>query len=100
MTQLKFTNAARQDLKSIFTYIVRTWGKQQAERYSAKLKAHLADISRSAAFGKPVQRSRNNLKQSAVGRHIVIFEQTDAQVLIVRILHEAMDIPHHVASND
>lgn len=97
--QIKFTNAARQDLKSIFTYTVRTWGKQQAEKYSAQLKSHLSDISKSAAFSKPVQCSRNNLKQSAVGRHIVVFEQTNTQILIVRILHEAMDIPRHVSGS-
>jgi toxin ParE1/3/4 len=97
MTQIKFTNAARQDLKSIFTYTVRTWGKRQAEQYSAQLKAHMLGISTSTAFSKPVQGSRNNLKQSAVGRHIVVFEQTDAQILIVRILHASMDIPRHVS---
>lgn len=99
MTQIKFTNAARRDLKSIFTYTVRTWGKQQAEKYSAQLKAHMLDISTRTAFSKPVQVSRNNLKQSAVGRHIVVFEQTDAQILIVRILHASMDIPRQVSGS-
>jgi plasmid stabilization system protein ParE len=51
----------------------------------------------SAAFSKPVNNSERNLMQSAIGRHLIIFEQTDEQILIVRVLHEAMDIPRHLS---
>jgi toxin ParE1/3/4 len=98
MAPIRFTNAARQDLKNIFTYSIRRWGRRQAERYSAQLNLQIQKIGQDAVFSKPVQNSRSNLRQSTAGRHLIIFEQTDEHILIVRILHEAMDIPRHIGS--
>lgn len=98
MAKIQFTNAARQDLKTIFTYTIRTWGKPQAERYAAQLKMHIDKIAQNAVFSKPVPNSRPNLRQSTVGSHLVIFEATDTETLVVRILHEAMDVSRHISS--
>lgn len=98
MTQIQFTNAAKQDLKDIFRYTVRTWGRPQAEKYSQQLKQHVTKIAQDVVFSRPVSHCPPNVRQSMVGRHIVIFEQTDDHVLIIRILHEAMDIPSHIPS--
>lgn len=98
MTQIQFTNAARQDLKNIFSYTIHTWGKPQAQKYSEQLKQHVKKIAQNAAFCKPVLHGQRNLKQSTVGRHLIISEQTEDKLLIVRILHEAMDIPRHISS--
>lgn len=97
MKTVQFTNAARNDLKSIFTYSIRKWGLAQARRYSDQLNAHVQKIAHSAAFIKPVNNSERSLMQSATGRHLIIFEQSDEQILIVRVLHEAMDIPRHIS---
>lgn len=97
MRTVQFTNASRNDLKSIFTYSIRKWGLAQAKRYSDQLKEHVQKMAPSAAFSKPVNNSERNLMQSAIGRHLIIFEQTDEQILIVRVLHEAMDIPRHLS---
>ena len=98
MVQIQFTNAARQDLKDIFRYTVRTWGRPQAEKYSQQLKQHVTKIAQDMAFSRPVSDGQPNVRQSMVGRHIVIFEQADDHMLIIRILHEAMDIPNHIPS--
>ena len=96
MPDIQFTNAARQDLKNIFTYSIRKWGRQQAQRYSSQLNAHIQKIAKDAVFSNPVPDTQRNLRRSTTGRHLVIFEQTDERILIVRVLHEAMDIPRHI----
>lgn len=96
MTTLRFTLAARQDLKHILIYSIRTWGMAQAQRYSAKLQTHIQKIAEDAVFHKPVPHSRPNLRQSSVGRHLVIFEANSDHTLIVRVLHEAMDVTRHI----
>ncbi|MCR9140314.1 MAG: type II toxin-antitoxin system RelE/ParE family toxin [Alphaproteobacteria bacterium] len=98
MKKIQFTNAAKQDLKSIFTYTIRKWGVTQAKRYSDQLHSHIQKIASSVVFSKQVQNSDRDLQQSATGRHLVIFEQADDHILIVRILHEAMDVPRHIGS--
>jgi toxin ParE1/3/4 len=98
MTQIQFTNAARQDLKDIFRYTVRTWGRPQAQKYSEQLKQHVTKIAQDMVFSRPVQNGRPNVQQSMVGRHILIFEQAGGHVLIIRVLHDAMVIPNHIIS--
>jgi toxin ParE1/3/4 len=98
MTQIQFTNAARQDLKDIFRYTVRAWGRPQAEKYAEQLKQHVTKIAQDMVLSRPVQNGRPNVRQSMVGRHIVIFEKGEDHLLIIRVLHEAMDIPNHIIS--
>lgn len=100
MTRIQFTNAARQDLKDIFRYTVRNWGRPQAQKYSEQLKQHVNKIAQDTAFTKPVPTGRPHLRQSAVGRHLIIFEQSEDKFLIIRILHEAMDISRHASSTN
>jgi toxin ParE1/3/4 len=96
MIELRFTNAAREDLKHILIYSIRTWGMAQAQRYSGKLQTHIQRIAEDDVFHKPVPNGRPNLRQSTVGRHLVIFEANADHTLIVRVLHEAMDVTRHI----
>jgi toxin ParE1/3/4 len=96
MPEIQFTNAARRDLKGIFIYSTRKWGKHQAKLYADQLLVHVEKIANDAVFSKNISNNLRDLRQSSVGRHLIIFEQTDDQILIVRILHEAMDIARHI----
>lgn len=100
MPVIKFTNAARRDLKSIFTYSTRKWGQQQAKRYADQLFVHVEKIASDAVFSKNIPSTPRDLRQSSVGRHLIIFEETDGQILIVRVLHEAMDITRHIGQSN
>jgi len=96
MSNVQFTNAARKDLREIFTYTTRTWGIAQARQYSEQLKQHTVAIGEFRAHSKPVLGSSADVYQSHCRKHIFVFERTGDKVLIVRILHEAMDIPRHL----
>ncbi|WP_391481690.1 type II toxin-antitoxin system RelE/ParE family toxin [Nereida sp. NH-UV-3] len=96
MSAVQFTNAARKDLREIFTYTTRTWGIAQARQYSEQLKQHTIAIGEFRAHSKTVLGSSSDVHQSHCRKHIFVFERRGDKVLIVRILHEAMDIPHHL----
>ena len=96
MSNVQFTNAARKDLREIFTYTTRTWGIAQARQYSEQLKQHTVAIGGFRAHSKPVLGSSADVHQSHCRKHIFVFERKGDKVLIVRILHEAMDIPRHL----
>ena len=96
MSAVQFTNAARKDLREIFTYITRTWGITQARQYSEQLKQHTVAIGEFRAHSKPVLGSSADVHQSHCRKHIFVFERKSDTVLIIRILHEAMDIPRHL----
>ena len=96
MSAVQFTNAARKDLREIFTYTTRTWGITQARQYSEQLKQHTVAIGEFRAHSKPVLGSSADVHQSHCRKHIFVFERKSDTVLIIRILHEAMDIPRHL----
>ena len=96
MSKVQFTNAARKDLREIFTYTTRTWGITQARQYSEQLKQHTIAIGEFRAHSKPVLGSSADVHQSHCRKHIFIFERKGDTVLIIRILHEAMDVPRHL----
>lgn len=96
MSKVQFTNAARKDLREIFTYTTRTWGITQARQYSEQLKQHTVAIGEFRAHSKPVLDSSADVHQSHCRKHIFVFERKSDTVLIIRILHEAMDIPRHL----
>lgn len=96
MSNVQFTNAARKDLREIFTYTTKTWGITQARQYSEQLKQHTIAIGELRAHSKPVLGSSADVHQSHCRKHIFVFERKGDKVLIVRILHEAMDIRRHL----
>ena len=96
MSNVQFTNAARKDLREIFTYTTKTWGMAQARQYSEQLKQHTIAIGELRAHSKPILGASADVHQSHCRKHIFVFERQDDKVLIVRILHEAMDIPRHL----
>ena len=96
MSKIQFTNAARKDLREIFTYTTRTWGITQARQYSEQLKQHTVAIGEFRAHSKPVLGSSADVHQSHCRKHIFVFERKSDTALIIRILHEAMDIPRHL----
>ena len=96
MSNVQFTNAARKDLREIFTYTTKTWGIAQARQYSEQLKQHTRAIGELRAHSKPILVASADVHQSHCRKHIFVFERKGDKVLIVRILHEAMDIPRHL----
>ena len=96
MSNVQFTNAARKDLREIFTYTTKTWGIVQARQYSEQLKQHTTAIGEFRAHSKPILGASADVHQSHCRKHIFVFERQGDKGLIVRILHEAMDIPRHL----
>ena len=87
-------------MEEITDYTARTWGAQQAKKYNRDIRAKLQEIAKGKATIQPLDVNKAKMFKARVNRHLIIFEQTDEQILIVRVLHEAMDIPRLVSPPD
>lgn len=96
MKHIRYTRRAVGDLESIADYTGGNWGAAKAKQYLSEIRSHIADIADDKAFYQPLPVSRANIFKSKVNRHFVIFELAENQVSVLRILHEAMDIPRHI----
>jgi toxin ParE1/3/4 len=98
--RLELTEIARDDLKSIRRYSQRTWGPERTLQYLAGLRETMKGL----VGGTVVSRQRDDLKpglrMTVSGRHCVFFEMNESRVLVLRVLHDKMDYPRHLDSDD
>ena len=100
MKFIKYARRANADLEDITDYTARTWGAAQAKKYNRDIRGKIVELANGEASIQSMNVSKVGLYKTRVNRHLIIFEQTDEQILIVRVLHEAMDIPRHIGPTD
>ncbi|BBE34273.1 toxin ParE1 [Sphingosinicella microcystinivorans] len=91
----RLTPRAEADLEDIFAYTVQRWSVMQAEDYHAGLMAGLERLGEGKRSGRPVEILGGYLKY-VVGSHLVFYRETEADIVIVRILHQRMDVEQHL----
>jgi plasmid stabilization system protein ParE len=77
------------------------WGREQANRYVAFLLDEAQLIADGESKGKPIARRPGRFILTATWHnardgHRIVYEETPEGILIVRILHTAMDLLKHV----
>ena len=99
MTELRFTRKAVEDLSDIWRYTVERWAEEQAARYYGLLVATCRKIAASTVpIGRRYEQIAEGLYGFRVGRHILFYRiESDRIILIVRILHERMDLGNRFA---
>ena len=92
MFKLYILPAAQKDLEDIFDYTADFWSFDQAVKYFNLLDGCIMDISQSTIVGKAYQHSNKPYKFVKSGRHLIFYRIDGNSCVIVRILHEKMDI--------
>ena len=93
--RLTFAPAAAEDIDRIWDYTAENWGVDQADKYVDDIK----DVCGSLADGKKKGRkvhARSGYFKYAVGRHYVFFRRQTAEIEVIRILHQSMDMKRHL----
>jgi toxin ParE1/3/4 len=97
----RLTPLARRDLRLIFAYTADRFGDRQTDAYrqllnqaleriaadpqaGSKLRPELGDNVRSVWLGAFARRRRS-------ARHVVFYRPTDEGIVVLRVLHDAMD---------
>ncbi|MCC6756167.1 MAG: type II toxin-antitoxin system RelE/ParE family toxin [Solirubrobacterales bacterium] len=83
---------ARSDLRDILLYTAKQWGKPQQRVYREQLDAAFARIAGFPNLGIPRSDLDQGIRTYRVGQHVVIYQHTATEVLIVRILHARRDL--------
>src|SRR5687768_8691284 len=85
------TPEARSDLSDILLYTEQQWGLAQLRSYNAQLKAAFAQVARFPGLGNLRPDFGSGIRGHRVGHHVVIYQPSDTEVLILRILHVRRD---------
>lgn len=93
MKKISLTKAARADLRGIYAYTYVEWGEQQADTYLGALREAMDRIADGTGTARPLRSRHANMFKQKQGRHLIVFrQQADGRLLVVRVLHDRMDM--------
>lgn len=98
MPKVRYSNKAVEDLSSIWEYTFTKWSENQADEYYAMLiSACNRLLYPSVISNRSYEKISEGLLGVKAGHHLIfynILENDD--VMIIRILHDRMDIKQHL----
>ena len=94
--QLIIAPAAIVDLKSIYQYGLRRWGKAQSDSYIENIKTQFWLLTTQPLMGIERPELLNNIRSQPIQSHTVFYRVTTNQIEIVRLLHSRQDPQGHL----
>jgi len=93
MALYKLTAKAITDLTGIWEYTCDQWSEKQADKYYKLLVEGFSEIAKNPLLGKTYFDVYTDLLGRQFSKHIIFYRVESAKsVLIIRILHEQMDL--------
>ena len=97
MKNYRISKQALEDIDNIWLYTLENWSVNQANRYYRLIYQEIDYILEDFESGKDIGKIKSGYRQARVKSHIIIYKKGDDNVLeIVRVLHQAMDIPNRL----
>ncbi len=97
MARFLLSNKAVDDLSKIWYYTYEVWSETQADEYFQLLIDTCQEIAKNTAIGKNYDEVEKNILGFRVGKHIIFYQDIQQkQILVVRILHEQMDLKNRI----
>lgn len=90
------TPRARTDIEDIWDYTVKNWGERQAEIYIQLVKTAVDAVAADPGVGRRCDDVRPGYRRYPVGSHVLFYRVTASAVVVVRILHQRMDVERHL----
>lgn len=95
----KTTPEADNDLIGIYVYGFKNFGEGQAEKYFFELEGCFQLLSETPLISRERTEFTPPVRIHHHGRHLIIYVSRDDFILIIRILHDSMDLPRHLSSS-
>jgi toxin ParE1/3/4 len=96
MADYVLSHEADQDLIRIYLHTFQTFGEAQAEAYVGALADKLSLLSISPGLGRRIDRLRTGYRRFEHASHAIFYKERSGGILVVRILHAAMDPERHL----
>jgi toxin ParE1/3/4 len=92
----QLSKAAAQDLEDIYLYGFMQFGEAQADRYAALLEDRIELLCKNPLLGRIDTAITPAIRRFECESHVIFYDLSATQLLIVRILHGATDYLHHL----
>lgn len=100
MADYVLSNKADTDLTEIYLYSFQTFGEARADTYFLSLRDRLQNLADNPHLGRSAADIRPDLLLYRHARHMIFYVTEESGIFVVRILHDAMDMPRHIDPDD
>lgn len=87
---------AERDLKDIGRYTRRTWGGEQARKYLRAIHEKIQSVAENPNLGVVRDEVAAGYRSTRVGQHHIFYRAERDTIVVVRVLHQSMDIQRHL----
>jgi toxin ParE1/3/4 len=95
MTRILYSPLAEADLEDIWLFTAERWSTEQAVAYTTDLINAVDQLARGDRTGRPVSIAEG-MEKYLSGRHVIFFRRSEDDLVVVRILHQSMDVERHL----
>ena len=92
MLNLIIRALARDDLRGILAYGIEQYGRDQAESYLLIIDAAIDRAREFPEIGAVYSGLKQPLRSITSGRHRIFYERSGDIIMIIRVLHQSMDV--------
>jgi toxin ParE1/3/4 len=86
---------AEADLEEIWLYTFNNWSLEQADRYHDSLVEAFENLANGNVSGRSVD-VRDGYFKYLVGSHVIFYRFAESGLIVVRVLHQRMDVGRHL----
>jgi len=92
-----FTHQAEQDLIEIYCYSFLNHGQKQADQYAETLKTSCQTLADHPLLCRERNEFTPPVRIHHVKKHFIVYQVEADKIVIVRFLHDRMDIGLHIS---
>lgn len=95
----RVSRAAQADLRKIGRYTQDTWDKAQRRKYLAAFSERFQFIADSPMLNRERSELMPSVRILLHERHLIVYFTDEKGVLILRVLHAAMDVDEYLSAD-
>lgn len=88
----EISRLADHDIESILEYTFKHYGETQARKYTTELIDKFELLVKNPELGRACDDVRDGYRRLEYERHIIFYQIQNDKILIVRVIHDAMDL--------
>jgi toxin ParE1/3/4 len=94
------TQLARRDLLEIGRTTQQRWERQQRKTYLAEIDKSFRLLADHPGIGTDCREVHPGYRKHPCQKHVIYYKPLEDRILIVRVLHQAMDTTRHLPPDD
>lgn len=97
MPSYRVSEKAKKDIRAIGIYTQNQWGREQRRKYLSDLEWKFQFLAETSRFAGERKEFSPPVRIHHLERHWVVYVRDEHGILIVRVLHDAMNVPTQMA---